>query len=253
MLSQVVSPNKDKKGFKWELYWAFTAGHTVSPDQHQDIAKSGEVKLDLPPGAQPMPRRQAPPRPPPGVAPEFLQILPLAPEQKQLQKQQREQLKAWTWRTRNMALLGFLYQQRHGISNEERESPKFQMMCWRGDSFHEDVPLQRFAVPETDTYKVIEAPEPLRRELSLFFCMARFLGLEVSESCLKELRSDFMSHISSQGPGRQPHQAASVAGVKSRREHSRREPNAIVGDPCWLATAELAYPEGHNSKPLRVR
>ena len=97
----------------------------------------------------------------------------------------------------------------------------------------EDLPLQRFAVPEA--YKVIEAPEPLRREMSLFFCMARFKGLKMTETSLKELRSELMGHISRACPLGHPHQAESVAGVRSRRERSRREPIAIVGDPCWPA------------------
>ena len=225
VLSQVVSPKKNNKGFDWELYWAFTAKNApCSPDPDQHFAYSGEVNFDLPPGARPMPRQEPPGRQlPPGVAQELLQILPFEQGQQQQQQQQQQ---TWEWLNRNTNLLGHNYQKTHGISNQERETAKFQMMCWRGgDGFRDSFPLQRFAVPEN--YKVIEAPEPLRREMGLFFCMARFKGLEVTESCLKELRSRLMGHISGHS-----YHAASVAGVRSRREHSRREPIAIVGDPC---------------------
>ena len=98
---------------------------------------------------------------------------------------------------------------------------------------YKEIPLTQYSVPQTSAYKVIDAPEPQRLSLSLFYCMARFLEMEgididrrgkvstgegLSVSTLKSLRYNLLGDALRKGSmGMAVGMARSPGGVESRR------------------------------------
>ena len=84
-----------------------------------------------------------------------------------------------------------------------------RMQGWRGSKMA-GIDVSRFALP--DTYRVIEPPMPLRGDLSLYFCMNRFLtrafrnpGLESDmgyrpQGKCEDLRSSLLRHLRGRKP-----------------------------------------------------
>ena len=194
VLSQVVSPKEDDTGFTWKLFWAFSRKGAPAPSLESEPAYWGDVALALPPGAAAWKAGEESGKASGGVA------LQTAPAIEKL------------------------------LLPAAKKSAKDILQGWRGKAM-EGIEVPRFALP--DKYTVTDPPIPLRGELSLYFCMSRFLTrafrnswstkLEINlrrrtEWTCEDLRASLLSHLrKSSHPGFLGG-GESAAGVESRRE-----------------------------------
>ena len=196
------------EGFSWELYLAYRdTPHSVPEEpKYRGSVKLPQRERDA--LKQPrQPRAAATAGTPSPSAP--LQMLELQQLQEQMKAEKADQgVSAW--------------QQAQEQLKGDQGVGAWLHRC-RGE--FRDIPLTHYSVPDKSAYKAIDAPEPLQRSLSLYYCMAKFLEMEgisteegISHSALTSLRDDVLARVSSKGrAGGEAGMAYSPGGIESRR------------------------------------
>ena len=190
------------KGFGWDLSHVRTREKQRRNNAAMDgftYEHSGSVTMKLREGAKLQPRQGEVPRPPaaaPAPCP-YMQTV-------------GEEMQAPDWALELQTKPGHV-----------KKPLSFWLHRCRG--VHGNCNLRMLEVPAPGTYRVVEAPEPLQRFLSLQYCMARFLGnVELSVSGIEELSHELGREMDRTGVG------SLDGGVMDGGISSRRAPLQLL-------------------------